>query len=165
MRFSTPVSCNPSCCQADVHEEDAWRMVGRNPVGNVRGWTEFLVAMLENLASVAAFVHVKREPLPSKTASTGCCCEHLVTTDNDKSCCFWQVFIQCCCLMLLLHVLHQLRVPGTVNASTAPCLVISSCTFISEKNSQPLGGWIIVGILLCCCLRNEVVRLSGGLNR
>ena len=62
-------------------------MLGRNSVGNARGWTEFLVAMLENGAAVAAFVHVKGEPLPSKTASTGCC-EHLVASDNDKSCCF-----------------------------------------------------------------------------
>ena len=62
-------------------------MVGRNPVGNVRGWTEFLVLMLENLAAVAASVHVKREPLPSKTDSTGCC-EHLVASDDDKSCYF-----------------------------------------------------------------------------
>ena len=62
-------------------------MLGRNSVGNVRGWTEFLVLMLENLAAVAAFVQVKREPLPSKTAYAGCC-EHLVASENDKSCCF-----------------------------------------------------------------------------
>ena len=116
MRFSTPVSCNPSCCQAAVHEDYGWRMLGRNSVGNVRGWTEFLVAMLENCAAVAAFVHVKREPLPSKTASSGCC-EHLVASENDKSFYFWQVsfnvapWCYCCmsCISCVYPVLYMLR--------------------------------------------------------
>ena len=52
--------------------------LGRNPVGNVRVWTEFLVAMLENPVTAVAAFAVLHEPPPSKTASVGCC-EHLET--------------------------------------------------------------------------------------
>ena len=66
----------------------ARRKLGRNSIGNVRAWTEFLVAMLEKPAAVvAALAQVLHKPPPSKAASAGCC-EHLVTLFFDKSCCF-----------------------------------------------------------------------------
>ena len=53
-----------------VNEDDARRMLGRNPLVNVRAWTEFLVALLEKPAIVVAGVaQVLHEPLLSRIAS------------------------------------------------------------------------------------------------
>ena len=137
IRLSTPVSCYPSWCQGDVHEDDAWRMLGRNPV---EVGPNSLVAMLENRAtSVAAFVQVKREPLPSMTAYAGCC-EHLVASENDKSCCFWQVsFHFGACLAWVTSTCN-------INVSTAPWSYLLSLF----QRRRALNNWVAESLFAYC---------------
>ena len=83
----------------------------RNPVGNVRGWTEFPCCNAWNRGAVAAFVQVKREPLPSKTASAGGLWEWQIPAVSDK---FHST------LLLDVTVACLASVASNVNASTAP---------------------------------------------
>ena len=83
MRFYNPVSCHPSCCQAAVHEG----MLGRNFIGNARVWTEFLVAMLENPATVVALKGCMSLPHQRLLLLVAVSTWRLVCSFS-KSCCF-----------------------------------------------------------------------------